>query len=97
VFPIKNNAIDGNVTVRGWEGAWFAITPNTIGGYVSVIDQWERGSIRRLVRGLQGNRDQYDCGKSHLPPQFAACTDRRQRRNHERRRWQRDRRVSGAV
>jgi len=52
VFPIKNNAIDGNVTVRGWEGAWFAITPNTVGGYVSVIDQWERGSIRRLVRGL---------------------------------------------
>ena len=38
VFPIKDNIIDGNVIVNGWEGAWFGIIRNTIGGNVSVID-----------------------------------------------------------
>jgi hypothetical protein len=38
VFPIKDNVIDGNVIVNGWEGAWFGIIRNTIGGNVSVID-----------------------------------------------------------
>jgi hypothetical protein len=37
VFPIKDNVIDGNVTVQGWEGAWFGVIRNTIGGNVSVI------------------------------------------------------------
>ena len=38
VFPIKDNVIDGNVMVQGWEGAWFGIIRNTIGGNVSVIN-----------------------------------------------------------
>jgi hypothetical protein len=37
VLPIKDNVIDGNVMVHGWEGAWFGIIRNTIGGNVSVI------------------------------------------------------------
>ena len=38
VFPIKDNVIDGNVIVNGWEGAWFGIIRSTIGGNVSVIN-----------------------------------------------------------
>lgn len=38
VFPIKDNVIDGNVMVNGWQGAWFGIIRNTIGGNVSVIN-----------------------------------------------------------
>jgi len=37
VFPIKDNVIDGNVIVHGWQGAWFGIIRGTIGGNVSVI------------------------------------------------------------
>lgn len=36
VFPIKDNVIDGNVTVHGWKGAWFGIIRNTVGGNVMV-------------------------------------------------------------
>jgi hypothetical protein len=38
VFPIKDNVIDGNIVVNGWEGAWFGVIRNTVGGNVSVID-----------------------------------------------------------
>jgi len=38
VFPIKDNVIDGNVIVNGWEGAWFGIIRNIVGGNVSVIN-----------------------------------------------------------
>jgi hypothetical protein len=34
VLPIKDNVIDGNVVVHGWEGAWFGIIRNTVGGNV---------------------------------------------------------------
>jgi hypothetical protein len=34
VLPIKDNVIDGNVMVHGWEGAWFGIIRNTVGGNV---------------------------------------------------------------
>ena len=37
VFPIKDNVIDGNVMVHGWQGAWFGIIRNTIGGNVTAI------------------------------------------------------------
>ncbi|MGC1816633.1 MAG: hypothetical protein WA900_03135 [Casimicrobiaceae bacterium] len=36
VFPIKDNIIDGNVTVHGWQGAWFGVIRNTVGGNVMV-------------------------------------------------------------
>jgi hypothetical protein len=36
VFPIKDNAIDGNVIVEGWQGAWFGVIRNTVGGNVMV-------------------------------------------------------------
>lgn len=38
VFPIKDNIIDGNVTVQGWQGAWFGVIRNTVGGNVTVSD-----------------------------------------------------------
>jgi hypothetical protein len=34
VLPIKDNVIDGNLRVHGWEGAWFGIIRNTVGGNV---------------------------------------------------------------
>jgi len=36
VLPIKDNVIDGSVMVHGWEGAWFGIIRNTIGGNVNA-------------------------------------------------------------
>jgi len=36
VFPIKDNVIDGNVTVHRWQGAWFGVVRNTVGGNVMV-------------------------------------------------------------
>jgi hypothetical protein len=33
-FPIKENLIDGNLTVSGWEGAWFGVLRNTVRGNV---------------------------------------------------------------
>jgi len=36
VLPIKDNVIDGNVTVHGWQGAWFGIIRNMVGGNVMV-------------------------------------------------------------
>ena len=38
VFPIKDNVIDGNVIVHGWEGAWFGIIRNHVGGNVIASD-----------------------------------------------------------
>jgi hypothetical protein len=38
VLPIKDNVIAGNVKVDGWEGAWFGIIRNTVGGNVEVSD-----------------------------------------------------------
>ena len=36
VLPIKDNVIDGNLMVQGWEGAWFGIIRNTVGGNVKA-------------------------------------------------------------
>lgn len=38
VLPIKDNVIDGNVMVNGWQGAWFGIIRNTIGGNVLAVN-----------------------------------------------------------
>jgi hypothetical protein len=35
-FPIKDNRIGGNVTVNGWQGAWFGFIRNTAGGTVRI-------------------------------------------------------------
>jgi hypothetical protein len=34
VLPIKDNVIGGNVIIHGWQGAWFGIIRNDIGGNV---------------------------------------------------------------
>ena len=31
-FPIKDNTIDGNLTLRGWSGGWIGAIRNTVGG-----------------------------------------------------------------
>jgi len=36
-FPIKDNAIDGNVIVLGWHGLWFGVIRNTVGGNVVLL------------------------------------------------------------
>ena len=33
-FPIKDNLIDGNLEVSGWEGTWFGVIRNTVHGKV---------------------------------------------------------------
>ncbi len=35
-FPIKGNAIDGNLTIHGWAGGWWGAIANTVGGNVTV-------------------------------------------------------------
>ncbi len=35
-FPIKDNQIDGNLTVRGWMGAWVGVIRDVVGGNVMV-------------------------------------------------------------
>jgi hypothetical protein len=37
-FPIKDNTINGNVSVSGWQGAWVGLLRNTVGKNVSVTD-----------------------------------------------------------
>ena len=36
VFPIKDDAIDGNLIVHGWQGAWFGVIRDHVGGNVMV-------------------------------------------------------------
>ncbi len=33
-FPIKDNTIDGNLTVQGWKGGWAGLIRDTVGGNV---------------------------------------------------------------
>jgi hypothetical protein len=33
-FPVKDNVVDGNLSVRGWQGAWAGVIRNTVGGNV---------------------------------------------------------------
>ena len=33
-FPIKDNTIDGNLTLKGWLGGWIGAIRNTVGGSV---------------------------------------------------------------
>ena len=35
-FPIKDNVIDGNLTIHGWTGGWWGAIANTVGGNVNV-------------------------------------------------------------
>jgi hypothetical protein len=35
-FAIKDNVIDGKLTVMNWNGAWFGALRNTIGGNVAI-------------------------------------------------------------
>ena len=35
-FPIKDNAIDGNLIIHGWTGGWWGAIANTVGGNVVV-------------------------------------------------------------
>ena len=35
-FPIKNNTIDGNLTLHGWQGGWFGALRNQVGGNLDV-------------------------------------------------------------
>ena len=35
-FPIKDNVIDGNLTIHGWTGGWWGAIANTVGGNVDV-------------------------------------------------------------
>jgi hypothetical protein len=37
-FPIKDNAIDGNVVIHGWIGGWWGLIANTVGGNVDVAN-----------------------------------------------------------
>jgi hypothetical protein len=34
-FPIKDNVIDGNVDIHGWDGLWIGLLRNTVGGNVT--------------------------------------------------------------
>jgi hypothetical protein len=36
-FPIKENAIGGNLFVAGWQGAWFGVLRNTVHGDVTLV------------------------------------------------------------
>ena len=33
-FPIKDNTIDGNLIVQGWQGGWIGLIRNAVGGNV---------------------------------------------------------------
>ena len=36
-FPIKDNTIGGNLMVSGWQGAWFGVVRNVVGGKVVLV------------------------------------------------------------
>ena len=35
-FPIKDTTVDGNLIVRGWQGAWMGVLRSTVGGNMIV-------------------------------------------------------------
>lgn len=37
-FPIKDNVINGNLTLTGWQGAWFGFIRNTVHGNITITD-----------------------------------------------------------
>jgi hypothetical protein len=37
-FPIKDDTVDGNVTIQGWDGFWFGVIRVTVGGNVIVAN-----------------------------------------------------------
>jgi hypothetical protein len=37
-FPIKDNQIDGNLIIHGWQGAWVGAIRNSVGGNVVISD-----------------------------------------------------------
>jgi hypothetical protein len=37
-FPVKDDTIDGNVTIQGWNGFWFGVIRVNVGGNVIVAN-----------------------------------------------------------
>jgi hypothetical protein len=35
-FPIKDNRIDGNLVIHGWNGGWWGVIANSVGGNVDL-------------------------------------------------------------
>ncbi len=52
-FPIKDNTVDGSVTVIGWRGTWFGLIRNTIGGGAMIIGN--RTNFSNPVQPLDSN------------------------------------------
>src|SRR5436305_6485780 len=38
VLPIKDDVVSGNIVVHGWQGAWFGIIRDVVGGNVMASD-----------------------------------------------------------
>jgi hypothetical protein len=63
VLPIKDDVIGGNLTVHGWQGAWFGIIRDTVGGNVIASDivgtrigeQNEPDSTEIVTNRISGN------------------------------------------
>ena len=74
-FPIKENAIGGNVYIAGWEGAWFGILRNTVHGDVTLLhnvgvtlgETGEPDSTEVLTNTIGGN---LICLANSPEPQF---------------------------
>ena len=56
-FPLKNNTIDGNLIVHGWQGGWFGLLRNTVGGNIDVSN---------VASVLHQTPD--SCGEGTAPP-----------------------------
>jgi hypothetical protein len=35
-FPLKNNTIDGNLIIHGWQGGWLGLLRNNVGGNIDL-------------------------------------------------------------
>lgn len=52
-FPLKDNVIDGNVTVIGWSGTWFGLIRSQVGGNATIIRN--RSNFSNPVQGPDSN------------------------------------------
>lgn len=52
-LPIKDNKIDGNVTLIGWNGTWLGLIRNEIGGNATIIGN--RSNRSNPVQGPDSN------------------------------------------
>jgi hypothetical protein len=56
-FPVKDNTIDGSVTIWGWHGGWAGVIRNTVGGNVifarnvSVVDTDANEVVTNTISG----------------------------------------------